>query len=65
MNFELFGKTMLVVNLKFDMFVFGPSTQPVRVCGSKIGTLNGVRDHMCPLFPFAERKILLISLAGF
>ena len=28
-NFRLFGKTILVVNLKFGLFV-GPSTQPVR-----------------------------------
>ena len=29
MNFKLFGKTILVVNIKFGLFV-GPSTQPVR-----------------------------------
>ena len=29
MNFKLFGKTILVVNIKFRLF-FWPSTQPVR-----------------------------------
>ena len=35
MNFKLFGKTILVVNIQFGLFL-GPSTQPVR-------------SHRCPL----------------
>ena len=30
MNFKLFGKTMPVVNIQFELF-FGPSTQQLRI----------------------------------